>query len=326
MEEKFVSVVIPCYNEEKNIDRTLDQLVELADQHPYKFEIIVVNDGSLDDSWQVIKRYAEKYPQVVGVNEATNYGQSASYQAGFDLAKGEYILIVSADLEIPVENVAKVIEHLDQGYDFVNTHRKTQSGEGRGGSKVRSAIANRIISRISKIDIKDRGSGLKGFRRLYVKKLNLYGDMHRFIPDYLSVYGAKMVEFKVEYNKREYGQSAYAKQNRTIKVFLDLLTLSFMLNFSRKPFWLMPGRFFGVSGIVVSGIGTVMGIYLVWLKLFLGEDIGNRPLLTLAVVMMIIGYLIGYQSIMTGLLGELMLRIYFESSDRKTYMIREIVE
>lgn len=322
MEEKLVSVVIPCYNEEKNINRTLDQLLALVEEHPYQFEIIVVNDGSLDDSWRVIKSYAEKYPKVIGVNEATNYGQSASYQAGFDLAKGEYILTLSADLEIPIENINKVIELLEDGYDFVNTHRIDKRDGGRGSRKVKSAAANRIISWISKVDMKDRGSGLKGFRQPYAKKLKLYGDMHRFIPDYLSIYGAKMIEFKVEFLERDYGQSSYSRQNRTMKVFLDLFTLTFMLNFARKPFWLMPGRFFGFSGIIISGIGTAIGIYLAGVKLILGEDIGNRPLLTLAVLMMIIGF----QSIMFGLLGELMMRIYFESSDRKTYTIREIVE
>ena len=321
MEDKLVSVVIPCYNEEKNIDRTLDQLIELADKHSYPFEIIVVNDGSLDDSWRVIKSYAQKYPQVIGVDEAMNYGQSAAYQAGFDIAKGEYIVTLSADLEIPIEYVNQVIEYLDQGYDFVNTQRIVPRNAKRGG-KVKSTVANRMISRISKVDIKDRGSGLKGVRRAYAKKLRLYGDMHRFIPDYLSVYGAKMIEFEVEYQERAYGRSAYSRQNRTIKVFLDLLTLSFMLNFAKKPFWLMPGRFFGFSGLIVSGIGVGIGVYLVAVKFLLGEDIGNRPLLTLAVMMVIIGY----QSIMTGLLGELMLRVYYESSNRSTYMIREIVE
>jgi glycosyltransferase involved in cell wall biosynthesis len=322
MEQKLVSVVIPCYNEEKNIDRTLDQLLALVKEHLYQFEIIVVNDGSLDDSWRVIKSYAEKFPQIIGVNEATNYGQSASYQAGFDLAKGEYVVTLSADLEVPLANVTRVIAYLDEGYDFVNTHRIAKKEGGKDKLKVKSTVANKIISWISKVDIKDRGSGLKGFRRPYIKKLRLYGDMHRFIPDYLSIYGAKMIEFEVEFLERDYGQSAYSRQNRTLKVLLDLLTLSFMLNFSRKPFWLMPGRFFGFSGIIISGIGTAIGLYLVALKLLLGENIGNRPLLTLAVLMMIIGF----QSIMFGLLGELMMRIYFESSDYKTYTIREIVE
>lgn len=322
MEDKLVSVVIPCYNEEQNINQTLDQLLEMADKHAYSFEIIVVNDGSWDNSWEVIKSYAEKHPHVIGVNEATNYGQSASYQVGFDLAKGDYIVTVSADLEIPLDNVTKVIEYLDEGYDFVNTHRII-NGEGkRGTPKVRSRVANRIISWISKVNMKDRGSGLKGFQQKYAKKLKLYGDMHRFIPDYLSIYGAKMIEFEVEFLERKYGQSAYSKQNRTVRVFLDLFTLAFMVNFSKKPFWLMPGRFFGFSGILISGLGTLIGVYLAFIKLFLGEPIGNRPLLTMAVLMIIIGF----QSIMFGLLGELMLRVYFEASDRKTYTIREIVE
>jgi dolichol-phosphate mannosyltransferase len=321
MGDFLVSIIIPCYNEQDNIDRTLDQLIELAEDHPYRFEIIVVNDGSLDDSWRVIKNYAQKYPQVIGVDQTTNYGQSASYHVGFDLAKGDYVLTLSADLEIPIENVNKVIEHLDQGYDFVNTNRSSRWERSKKSRKVKSSLANKLIARISGVNMKDRGSGLKGFRGPFAKRLKLYGDMHRFIPDYLSVYGAKMIEFDVEYIERGFGVSAYARQNRTIKVLLDLLPLSFMLYFAKKPFRMMPGRIFGFTGLIVSGIGVGIGVYLVALKI-MGQDIGNRPLLTLAVLMI----LIGYQSIMTGLLGELMLRVYFESSDRKTYTTREIIE
>ncbi len=321
MEDLLVSIIIPCYNEQDNIDRTLDQLIELAKDQSYQFEIIVVNDGSLDDSWRVIKNYAQKYPEVIGVEQTTNYGQSASYQVGFDLAKGDYLLTLSADLEIPIENVNKVIEYLDQGYDFVNTNRSSRWDGSKKSRKVKSALANKLIARISGVNMKDRGSGLKGFRGPFAKRLKLYGDMHRFIPDYLSVYGAKMIEFDVEYVERDIGVSAYARQNRTLKVFLDLLPLSFMLYFAKKPFRLMPGRIFGFTGLIISGTGVGIGAYLVVLKI-MGEDIGNRPLLSLAVLLVIIGY----QSIMTGLLGELMLRVYFESSGRKTYTTREIIE
>jgi glycosyltransferase involved in cell wall biosynthesis len=322
MGDKMVSIVIPCFNEQDNINRTLDQVLELIEKHPYKFEVIAVNDGSLDNTWEVIKEYAQKHAEVIGVNQATNFGQSASYQAGFDIAKGDYILALSADLEIPIENVNKVIEYLDEGYDFVNTNRTARWTNNKGMRNLKSGLANRLITRISGVTIQDRGSGLKGFRKAFAKNLRLYGDMHRFIPDYLSVFGAKMFEFDVAYMERDYGESAYKRQNRTLRVILDLLTLSFMLYFAKKPFWMMPGRIFGFSGLIMTGFGFLIGIYLVVIKIGFGQDIGHRPLLTLAVLLMVIGF----QSIMFGLLGELMVRIYFESSGRTTYTIREIVE
>jgi hypothetical protein len=169
--------------------------------------------------------------------------------------------------------------------------------------------------------MKDRGSGMKGFKKDIVKNLRLYGEMHRFIPDYVSVYGPRMVEFDVEFKDRDAGESYYKGQKRTFKVLLDIMTLSFMLYFARKPFKAMPGRLFGFTGAIVSGVGGIFGVYLLILKL-LGHSIGNRPLLTLSFLFIIVGI----QSMMLGMLGELMMRVYFESSGRKTYMVREVVD
>jgi len=320
---KFVSIVIPCYNEEKNIDRTIDGLMEISEGSRYDFEIIAVNDGSTDKTWGVIESYAEKYEIVKGINFMSNSGQSAAYQAGFDISKGDYVVTVSADLEIPLENVKKVIEKLEEGYDFVNTNRvgRWQDGTGQeSGRSAKSGMANKIIGRISGVHMNDRGSGLKGFTRIIIDNLRLYGEMHRFIPDYVSVYGAKMTEFEVKFTDRDFGVSAYTGNKRTVKVLLDLLTLWFMLYFARKPFRAMPGRLFGFAGAVIAGSGVLVNAYLSFLKLFLGQDIGGRPLLSVGVLMIIVGI----QSMMMGMLGELMLRVYFESSNRKTYTIREI--
>jgi len=318
---KLVSVVIPCYNEEKNIDRTFDQLLEIFAHHKYDFEIIAVNDGSKDQTWRVIKTYAHKHTQIKGINLMANFGQSAAYQAGFDMAKGDYIITVSADLEIPLGNIHKVIELLDEGYDFVNTNRSGRWGAEKAQRQVKSGLANKIITKISGIEMKDRGSGLKGFTRVVINNFRLYGEMHRFIPDYVSTYGAKMIEFDVEFKDRDYGKSAYSGHKRTIKVLLDLVTLAFMLYFARKPFYAMPGRLFGFTGALIAGVGTLGVTYLIILKA-LGATIGDRPLLILSVLMMIVGL----QSMMFGLLGELMMRVYFEASGRKPYAAREIVE
>jgi glycosyltransferase involved in cell wall biosynthesis len=248
----------------------------------------------------------------------TNFGQSAAYMAGFDAAKGDYVITVSADLETPLENLFKILVYLDQGYDFVNTNRIGRWGGNNSTKNSKSGLANKIITRVSGVNMKDRGSGMKGFRRVLVDNLKLYGEMHRFIPDYLSTFGAKMVEFDVEFKDRDFGVSAYKGNKRTIKVLLDIITLAFLLYFAKKPFRMMPGRLFGFTGAVIAGFGGIGLIYLFALKM-MGQSIGSRPLLMLSVLMVIVGI----QSVMMGLLGELMMRIYFESSDRKTYTVRE---
>ena len=318
-QKKLVSVVIPCFNEEKNIDRTLEAILELSKNHKFDFEFIAVNDGSKDNTWKVIGEYSEKYPNITGINLMTNFGQSAAYQAGFDSSKGDYIVTVSADLEIPIENVNRVLEYLEEGYDFVNTNRVGRWGSEEAERAQKSQKANELISRISGVSMQDRGSGMKGFTKVLVDNLKLYGEMHRFIPDYLTVYGAKMTEFDVEFKDRDFGVSAYKGHKRTIKVVLDLLTLAFLLYFAKKPFRSMPGRLFSFTGAVITGLGGLIGIYLAILKL-LGYSIGNRPLLIVSVLMIIVGI----QSMMMGMLGELMLRVYFESSNRKTYVIRTV--
>jgi glycosyltransferase involved in cell wall biosynthesis len=321
VENRLISIIIPCYNEEENISRTFDELFKIIQMHKYKFEIIAVDDGSKDGTWGVIRKYANTHPEIRGVQNMINFGQSCAYMAGFDKAAGDYVITVSADLETPLGNINKIIDLLDEGYDFVNTNRAQRWGAGKSGRAKQSGIANFVIGKVSGVQMKDRGSGMKGFRRDIVKNLRLYGEMHRFIPDYVSVFGAKMTEFDVDFKDRDFGVSYYKGHKRTFKVLLDLMTLAFMLYFARKPFSAMPGRLFGFTGAMISGIGGLMGIYLLILKI-LGQSIGNRPLLTLSVLLIIVGV----QSMMLGMLGELMMRTYFESSGRKTYMVREVIE
>ena len=317
--KKTLSIVIPCYNEEKNINRTLDGLLALFKSDPilskYTGQIVAVDDGSKDGTWKIISDYAQRESTIKGVRLMGNFGQSCAYQAGFDASTGDFIVTVSADLEIPLENIAKVVELLEQGYDFVNTNRKNRWG---GEKKAKSGMANKIISKVSGVSMQDRGSGMKGFSRVLVDNLKFYGDMHRFIPDYLTVYRAKMTEFDVDFKDRDFGVSAYKGSKRTVQVLLDIITLAFMLKFARKPFTMMPGRLFGFTGAVISGFGGLGMIYLFILKL-LGFSIGDRPLLIASVLMVVVGV----QLVMTGLLGELMMRVYFESSNRKTYAVRE---
>lgn len=316
-DKKLISIVIPCYNEEENIDRTFDGLLELSKDHKYNFEFIAVNDGSKDNTWDVIKKYSKKHKEVRGVDHMTNYGQTAAYMAGFKAAKGDYVITVSADLEIPLSNIDKVIEYLDEGYDFVNTNRVGRWGKERA---VKSNMANKLIARISKVHVQDRGSGMKGFTKQLVDHLDMYGEMHRFIPDYVQVYGAKMIEFDVDFKDRDFGKSAYTGSKRTIKVILDLITLAFMLYFAKKPFYAMPGRLFSFTGAIIAGLGGLGTFYLLVLKI-MGQDIGGRPLFMVSILMLVLGL----QSIMMGMLGELLVRIYFEAGNRDTFVVRETV-
>ena len=316
--KKLISIVIPCYNEEKNIDRTIEGLLAEEKRSDYPFEIIVVNDGSKDKSWDVIKSFAKKHKNVIGINQMGNFGQSQAYQAGFDMASGDYMLICSADLETPLENIHKIIEYLDQGYDFVNTNRKGRWGKERA---VKSDLANKIIKKVSNVEIQDRGSGMKGMVSSIAKNLKFYGEMHRFIPDYVSVYGARIIEFDTKFKDRDFGKSSYVGHKRTIKVLLDIVTLAFMLYFAKKPFNMMPGRLFGFTGSIIALIGFVITLYLTFEKLFFGMELGDRPLFLLGVLMLLLGIIMA----MFGMLGELMMRIYFESTGRKPYMVRELL-
>lgn len=317
--QKLISIVIPCYNEEGNISSCVREIKEVLNKHSDTYEIICVNDGSKDNTWDKIEEVSKTYPQVKGINLMRNYGLTQAYMAGFDKSKGTYVITVAADLEIPAENLNTVIKYLDDGYDFVNTNRK-----GRWGKASRSfpsKIANAMISKISGgISMQDTGSGMKGFRRVIIDNLEMYGEMHRFMPSYLTILGAKMIEFDVEYQERKYGVSAYAGLGRTFKVLLDMLTLFFMVNLTKKPFKALPGRMFGALGAFISGLGGVGTIYLLILKI-MGESIGSRPLFFVSILMIVVGV----QMMTTGMLGELTMRTYFESNNRKTYTIRETV-
>lgn len=319
--KKLVSIVIPCINEEGNIGKLLSQLAFIVASHKYDFEIIVVNDGSKDRSWKVIEKYATKHDFVIAIDQMGNFGQSQAYQAGFDIAKGDYILTLSADLEIPSENVLKVIKYLDEGYDFVNTNRVKRWNSEGGMKKTKSGMANRIVNKISGMKIQDRGSGLKGMTGELAKQLQFYGDMHRFIPDYLSVYKPRVMEFDVEFKDREYGVSAYRKSSRTLKVMLDILTLAFLLKLAHKPFFMMPGRLFGITGFVIGSLGFVTSAVMVFERLAFGYGLTTRPLFSLAITMILVGLIL----LLFGLFGELMMRVYFESSGRKRYMTRKVV-
>jgi glycosyltransferase involved in cell wall biosynthesis len=323
--KKLVSIVIPCYNEEKNIERFEKELIEVCEKiKDFEFEYIAIDDGSTKDrTWERLQKLSEKHKNFISLKHSRNYGMSGAYQTGFDVSAGEYILTYSSDLEIPAKFIKNVLEEMEDGFDMVNTLRGGRWRESLKGSLIRripSNIAQHFIEKISGLKIKDNGSGLKGFNRFIIDNLRLYGEMHRFLPAYSSLFTKNIKEISVEYEERKFGESNYGSIWRTISVFLDLFTLKFMLTFATKPFTFMPGRVFGTAGFFTFTAGFFILTYVVlYLKLALNQNINDRPLFFGGLIL----FVAGIQLMMTGFLGELMMRSYFEGSGRKPYILKE---
>lgn len=319
-----VSIVVPCYNEEKNIDRFKSEFIDYLDSEDLDYEVIFIEDGSSkDDTWGALKRLKEVASSRVRVyRHSRNYGMTGAYQTGFSKAKGDYVLVYSSDLEIPAKHILEVVAKLDEDFDVVNTNRTgrwVSTGAGAVMRRFPSKVANSLISSISGISVKDTGSGLKGFKRYVTDNLNLHGEMHRYLLSYCAPITKKITEIDVEYHDRTYGSSNYGSLKRVFKVVLDLFTIAFMINFATKPFRMMPGRIFAFTGLVTSFVGFVILSYLAVLKFVFFESIGNRPLLSAGMIF----FLLGVQLIMTGLLGELLMRVYFDAWGRSPYVVSE---
>lgn len=322
--KKLVSIIIPCYNEEKNIPLLYQGLKPVLDGAAFDYEIICVEDGSRDGTWHELVKLAEQDKKLKLLRHGRNMGMTQAYQNGFDHSLGDYVLTFSADLETDPSEILNVVKKLDEGYDVVNTHRVGRWKTGKSASVLRSlpsSIANELIVAVTGIRLKDNGSGLKGFRRFVIKNLRMYGEMHRYFAAYCSLYTNKITEIQVVYKDRIYGVSAYGSITRTFKVFFDLFSLKFLVSMSRKPYSLMPGRLFGSVGVGMFVVGSLASLYLLFQKIVLGLSIGGRPLLIFATLFLILGV----QLFMTGFLGELLMRIYFDVRDRNVYTVKDEV-
>jgi len=304
----MISVVVPLMNEEENIKYLIEEIDEALKDFDY--ELILVDDGSTDNTVDEIKKYMSDKVKLVVLNR--NYGQTSAMAAGIDVAKGDLIVTIDGDLQNDPKDIPKMIEKLNQGYDVVAGIRAKRKDEPV--RKFLSKIANKIIRKITGVHITDYGCTLKVFKKDVAKNLGLYGELHRFIPILAKMYGAKITEIPVNHRERKFGRSKYGF-NRIFKVISDLMYLTFMQRFNQKPM-----HFFGTIGFIMFSVGFLIDLYLVVLKLF-GENIGNRPLLMLG-TMLILG---GIQLITTGFLAEIMIRTYYESQNKKPYVIKEII-
>jgi len=308
----MLSVVIPAYNEEENVPILYEKLKKVLDGLGQDYEIIFVDDGSTDGTYQRLKQLAEKDSRLKIIRFKRNYGQTAAMSAGFEHAKGNVIITLDADLQNDPEDIPLLLEKLEEGYHVVSGWRKDRKDPFLS-RKLPSMVANWLISKITGVHLHDYGCTLKAYRAEVVKDLELFGDMHRFLPALTKRGGAKITEVVVRHHPRMFGRSKYGI-GRTVRVLLDIMLVKFLNEYINKPLYM-----FGSVGFLLLGLGLFSLFYLIFLKLFLEEPIGRRPLLTLSVLLI----LAGIQLISTGLLAELLVRIYYRTKDTKPYIIQE---
>ena len=305
-----LSVVVPIYNEEDSLTKLVNQLMSSLQSTGKSFELVFVNDGSTDQTEAVLSHLSQTIPELVCVFLRKNYGQTAAMAAGFDSARGEIIVSLDGDLQNDPSDIPLLIDKLNEGYDLVSGWRFHRQ-DAILQRKLPSQVANYLIGKVTGVRLHDYGCSLKAYRREVLSDMGLYGELHRFLPVLANIEGAKITEIKVNHRSREFGNSKYGI-DRTFRVLMDLLTVWFMNRFLTRPMYV-----FGFGGLMALAISFFVSAYLLIIKL-LGEDIGNRPLLTFALLL----GLAGVQLFCFGLLGELQIRTYHESQGRPIYRIR----
>ncbi|WP_392482246.1 glycosyltransferase family 2 protein [Nostoc sp. C110] len=309
-----VSVVVPIHDEVESLPLLLEAIASTLSSSQVNYEIICVDDGSTDGSGDFLKKEAQNRTDLKAVILRRNYGQTAAMAAGFYYAAGKAIVTLDADLQNDPADIPMLLAKLDEGYDLVSGWRQKRQ-DGAVNRLLPSKIANWLIRNTTSVNIHDYGCSLKAYRAELLADMNLYGELHRFLPALAYIEGARITEIPVRHHARRFGRSKYGIW-RTFRVLMDLLTILFMKKFLTRPM-----HVFGLLGLISMVSGTAIGIYLTFVKLALGEMIGNRPLLSLAVLLLVTGV----QLFCFGLLAELLMRTYHESQGRPIYRVREVV-
>jgi len=310
-----LSIVIPVFNETENIKPLIIKLNNVLDKTGKNYEIIMVDDGSTDNSFEVMRELSESYKKLRIIRFRRNFGQTSAFSAGFDLARGSIVVTLDADLQNDPADIPKLLEELDKGYDIVSGWRKKRF-DNYLTRQLPSRIANYIISKFTGVPLHDYGCSLKAYRSEVIKNIKLYGEMHRFIPAVASWMGIEVSEVEVNHAPRVSGKSSYGIM-RTVRVLLDLITVKFLLGYSTKPI-----QIFGLFGVISLFLGFIIAAYLSATKIFLAHTLSDRPMLLMAVLLIIFGV----QLCSMGLIGEMVVRTYYESNEKPTYMIKEIIE
>jgi glycosyltransferase involved in cell wall biosynthesis len=307
-----LSLIIPVYNEQDNLPLLFGAVYKTMNAINKSWEAILVDDGSRDNSLSILKEYAEKDPEHIRViSFRRNFGQTAAIAAGLDYSQGEVIVLLDADMQNDPADIPMMLAKLDEGYDLVSGWRKDRK-DNAVTRNFPSMIANWLISKVTGVHLHDYGCTLKAYRRDVLEGFRLYGEMHRFIPVYAHAVGAKITEVVVSHHPRKFGKTKYGLE-RTVKVILDLFTVKFLVSYSSKPIYL-----FGGAGGVLMIISAMIMAYLFVRRIFFLVSITGSPLLQTSVMF----FILGFQSILMGLIAELLVRTYHESQRKPTYTIR----
>jgi glycosyltransferase involved in cell wall biosynthesis len=309
-----LSLVVPVYNEKDNLPLLMDAILSAMTPLKKKWEVVFVDDGSTDGSLDGLKELARKHSKYVLVAVfRRNFGQTAAIAAGIDHSEGDIIVLLDADMQNDPADIPMLLAKLDEGYDLVSGWRKDRK-DNRFTRTLPSNMANRLISWVTGVHLHDYGCTLKAYRREALEGFRLYGEMHRFIPVFAHSIGAKITELPVRHHPRKFGETKYGLE-RTVKVILDLFTVKFLLDYSHKPM-----RLFGGTGIVLIGMSILLLAYLFIRKIFFFIDVLTSPFFQIGVMFLILGF----QSILMGLIAELLARTYHESQSKPTYTIRAV--
>jgi glycosyltransferase involved in cell wall biosynthesis len=308
-----VSIIVPIYNERKNLEPFVTALTQALEPTGEDYEVLLIDDGSTDGSGPFLATLPARDPRIRVIQFRRNFGQTAAMAAGFDYAEGSILIPTDADMQNDPRDIPSILVKLREGYDVVSCWRQARQDPWLT-RKLPSRLANLLISYISGVRLHDYGCTLKGYRREVLEHIRLYGEMHRFIPVYASWAGAKVAEIPVRHHARTAGSSKYGL-SRTYKVILDLITVKMLGSYSTKPMY-----FFGGAGLIACVCGFFFALWTLFDKYFNHVKAHNNPLLLLAVFL----FLLGVQFILMGLVAELVIRTYFESQNKTPYIVRQI--
>lgn len=308
-----LSVVIPLFNERDNLKPLHEDLDRVLTQVGLSYEILFVDDGSTDGSDEVLRGLGAADSHVRVIRLARNTGQTAALQCGLEHSTGETVVAMDGDGENDPDDIPQLLAKLGEGYDIVSGWRTERWKGATLSRRIPSVVANALISRITGVKLHDYGCTLKAYRGELARSLKLYGEMHRFVPAIAAEQGARIAEVEINFRPRRSGASKYGP-GRIVRTLLDLLTVKFLSGYSTRPI-----QVFGAIGLALGGLGSLWTGILVFEKIFLGAQLGNRPALLLAVLLVVVGV----QFISLGLLGEMLARTYHESQHKPTYVIKE---
>lgn len=308
-----LSVVVPIYNERESIGKLYEKLEKILPGLNLKYEVLLIDDGSMDDTYSQLLKIHRKNKLFKIIRFRKNFGQTAAMNAGFDYANGKVIITLDADLQNDPRDIPVLLRKLNEGYDIVSGWRKNR--KDKAIRRFPSTVANKIISKLTGVHLHDYGCTLKAYRKEVIDNINLYGEMHRYIPAIASWMGVRVAEVPVIHHGRKYGKSKYGI-SRTIKVILDIITLKFLLSYSQSPI-----QVFGLLGLFSAAAGFFITAYLIVMRIFFNQSLSNRPLFILSIFMVFIGV----QLITMGLLAEVLMRVYHEVQNKSIYVIRDII-